>query len=137
MKESSPKYSMTARRDAKSGPGNPGPGAYTPGMDTVKPSSPRHTLHSRLDSSEKAVASPGPAHYHPQRPVTSCGIALKSRIDIKPAFSTPSPAAYQVGILDTTIKPMAPKYSLGARDSYKPNSNSTPGPGAYETAFSF
>lgn len=136
MKESSPKYSMTARRDFKSGVSNPGPGAYTPGMDTVKPSSPRHTLHGRLDS-KGAFATPGPAHYNPQRPVTAPGISLKSRIDIKPSFVTPSPAAYQVGIMDTTIKPMAPKYSLGGRDCYKPNNHSTPGPGAYETSFTF
>jgi len=96
-KESAPRYSMTARRaELKSGGANPGPGAYTPAMESVKICSPRYSLGGRLDGTGKGVPSPGPAHYNPQRPVTAPGITLKSRIDVKPAFVTPSPAAYKV-----------------------------------------
>ena len=38
-------------------------------------------------------------------------------------------------IIDTTVKPRAPKYSLGSRDSYKPSSDVSPGPGQYDTAY--
>ena len=65
-------------------------------MDAVKVCSPRYSLLGRQDNRGKGISTPGPAHYNPQRPVTAPGISLKSRIDVKPAFVTPSPAAYQV-----------------------------------------
>lgn len=137
-KESPPRYSITARRDGlTTSASNPGPGAYTPNQDTVKVSSPRYSILSRLDGSGKGVSTPGPAHYSPQRPVTAPGISMKSRLDTKPSFVGPGPADYQTQIIDTTIKAMAPKYSIGGRDAFKPSSNQTPGPGQYETAFTF
>jgi hypothetical protein len=96
-KESAPRYSMTARRDELRSVGsNPGPGAYTPAMESVKINSPRYTLGGRLDGTGKGVPSPGPAHYNPQRPVTAPGISLKGRVEFKPAFVTPGPSAYKV-----------------------------------------
>ena len=49
LKEGIPAYSLTARRTDKSNNAAfPGPGTYSPQCDAVKPSSPRHTLHSRF-----------------------------------------------------------------------------------------
>ena len=97
VKEGVPKYSMTPRRDElKSSAKVPGPGEYVPAMDTVKVRSPRFSIRRRLDDSGSGVSTPGPAHYHPQRPVTAPGISMKSRIDFKPSYVTPGPAAYEV-----------------------------------------
>ncbi len=50
LKEGTPSYSLTARRHDKiNGASFPGPGAYSPQCEAVKPSSSRHTLHSRFD----------------------------------------------------------------------------------------
>ena len=49
LKEGTPAYSLTARRHDKiNGASFPGPGAYSPQCEAIKPSSPHHTLHSRF-----------------------------------------------------------------------------------------
>ena len=81
--------------------------------------------------------TPGPDHYKVQRASTAPAFTLKSRTSAGKPFVTPSPAAYAVGRLDSTIKPRAPAFSLGSRLTYRPGDGATPGPGAYETAFTF
>ena len=49
LREGIPAFSLTARHvDKSNGAAFPGPGAYSPQSDAVKPSSPRHSLHSRF-----------------------------------------------------------------------------------------
>lgn len=81
--------------------------------------------------------TPGPDHYKVQRASTAPSFTLKSRTAFGKPFLTPSPAAYSPGRLDYTIKPKSPAFSLGKRLTYKPGEFGTPGPGAYETAFTF
>ena len=81
--------------------------------------------------------TPGPDHYKVQRASTAPAFTLKSRTSFGKPFVTPSPAAYRVDRLDSTIKTRSPAYSLGARLTYKPIQNQTPGPGQYEALFTF
>jgi hypothetical protein len=62
---------------------------------------------------------------------------MKPRIYPKPAVVTPSPAHYDPGPLTNTIKARPPAFSLGPRIEYNPDSLQTPGPAAYDPAYSF
>ncbi|KAJ1473115.1 hypothetical protein T484DRAFT_1837627 [Baffinella frigidus] len=66
-----------------------------------------------------------------------CAADTGGRIDAKPSFVTPSPMHYYVTPLENTIKPRSPSYTLGPRLEYNPKSNLTPGPAAYEPAYTF
>jgi len=134
-KERVPAFSMTARRSGGiSARLYPGPGAYTPKMDSVKPSSPRSTLHPRINYPGGNTVTPGPDHYNAIRPITAPAITLKSRIDPKAGFVSPGAGAYDVQGKDNFTKARSPAFSLGKR--IQPGSMSlTPGPGQYETAF--
>eukprot|EP00288_Rhodomonas_lens_P013064 CAMPEP_0177692476 /NCGR_PEP_ID=MMETSP0484_2-20121128/1872_1 /TAXON_ID=354590 /ORGANISM="Rhodomonas lens, Strain RHODO" /LENGTH=367 /DNA_ID=CAMNT_0019203193 /DNA_START=109 /DNA_END=1209 /DNA_ORIENTATION=+ len=70
LNKGSPAYTMTARRSGDFGGRRmqPGPGAYSPKTEFVLSSSPRCSLHSRLNTPAANLNTPGPNHYNAVRP---------------------------------------------------------------------
>ncbi len=53
------------------------------------------------------------------------------------SFMTPSPLAYNISDTITKVKTKAPAFSLGRRTDHGKKMHDGPGPGAYETSFTF
>jgi len=139
LNKGSPAYTMTARRSGDFGGRRmqPGPGAYSPKTEFVLSSSPRCSLHSRLNTPAANLNTPGPNHYNAVRPNTAPAVTLKGRIEPKLGFVSPGPNMYQTRGREDLVKPKSPAYSLGRKLPMGGNKERAPGPGEYETAFTF
>jgi hypothetical protein len=70
---------------------NPGPGAYSPSVDYVRVSSPKHSLGGRANGGGRGHETPGPAAYYADRPSSAPAFSFKARIPMSEVRATASP----------------------------------------------
>mmetsp|Transcript_48831 Transcript_48831/g.87937 ORF Transcript_48831/g.87937 Transcript_48831/m.87937 type:complete len:230 (+) Transcript_48831:101-790(+) len=123
-----------SRRANGSGHSTPGPGAYTPNVNSTRQVHPKYTATPRrsgADYSSASFGTPGPGTYGAQgkspvgkrAPTYGFGTSLRGHNSSGPS---PGPGAYNLRSEGT-----GPKFSIRCRQEHGPASSATPGPGSF------